>query len=178
MKTNTNFLKITLGVFLMTTAIAFANNNDPINKDSEKSATEVASLKSPLELNSDYVAVVHESSSRDEVRYFSTIISEYDVRESDDYNAQEKDYTVDFKSKEGFARASYDDNGRVVSVKKTFKNVMIPAEIQQHVSQEYQGFEIVKNKYMVSYNLGEDVEKTYILNLKNGKEKKKIRVNG
>lgn len=178
MKTNTNFLKITLGVFLMTTAIAFANNNDPIKKDADKPTTEVTSIKSPLELNSDYVAVVHENSSRDEVRYFSTIISEYDVRQSEDYNAQKNDYTVDFKSKEGFARAAYDDNGRVVSVRKTFKNVMLPADIQQHVSQEYEGYEIVKNKYLVSYNLGEDVEKTYVLNLKNGKEKKKIRVNG
>ena len=178
MKNNRNFLKITLGVFLMTTAIAFANNNDPIENDKGKSISEAKSIKSPLELNSDYVAVVHETSSRDEVKYFSTIISEYDVRQAEDYDAEKKDYTADFKSKDGFARAAYDDNGRVVSVKKTFKNVMLPSEIQQHISENYAGFEIVKNKYTVSYNLGEDVEKTYILNLKNGKEKKKIRVNG
>lgn len=162
----------------MTTTIVFANNNDPIKKNKKNSTAEVAELKRPSELNSDYVVVVHENASQKEAKYFSAIISEYDVRQSEGFDARDKDFTVRWKSSKGFAVASFDDDGRVINVKKVLKNIALPDYIYKHVSENYEGFEIVKNKYTVSYNLGEEVDKTYVVKLNNGKEKVKIRVHG
>ena len=162
----------------MATTISIANTNDPIKNNKKNATTEVADLKSPAELNSDYVTVVHENSSQKEAKYFSAVISDYDVRQAEGFDARDKDFTVRWKSNKGFAVASFDDDGRVINVKKVLKDVTLPDYIHKHVFQNYEGFEIVKNKYTVSYNLGEEVDKTYMLSLKNGKEKVKIRVHG
>lgn len=41
MKTIKNLMKFTLGVLLLTSSIAFANNNDPINKSNNETASDV-----------------------------------------------------------------------------------------------------------------------------------------
>ena len=95
-------------------------------------------------------------------------------------NSREKEYDLKmhFKSENGYAIASYDDNGKIMEVQKRFKNVELPESVQAHVNENYEGWKIVKNRYNVSYETGQEVEKSYVLNLKNGKEKKKITVKG
>ena len=178
MKTNKNILKVTLGVFLMTTVIAFANNNDPIKKSKKNATVEVAAFESPLELNKEYVTVVHQNSSQKEAEFLSGIISEWDVRTSPEFDARRNEFTTVFKSNKGMAEVTYDDEGRVVSVEKRLTNVILPNQISQLVAKRYEDWVIVGNKYNVSYNLGSDVEKTYVLTIQHGVEKKRIRVKG
>ncbi|MGI9531511.1 hypothetical protein [Lutimonas sp.] len=178
MKTNKNFLKITLGVFLMTTVIAFANNNDPIKKSKKSATVEMAILESPIELNKEYITLVHENSSQKEAEFLSGIISEWDVRTSPKFDARKNEFTTVFKSNKGMAEVTYDSEGRVVNVEKRLKNVILPTQISQLMAKRYEDWVIVGNQYNVSYNYGSDVEKTYVLTIQYGTEKKRIRVKG
>jgi len=178
MKTNKKFLKITLGVFLFTTVIAFANNNDPIKKTKNKTEIELIVLESPMELNKEYVTSVHEKSYQKEAEFLSGIIAEWDVRKSSKFDSRKNEFTTVFKSNKGYAEVTYDNQGRVNAVEKRLKNVILPTQITQIVSKRYENWVIVQNKYDVSYKLGYDVKKTYELTLQKGTEKKRIRMNG
>jgi len=176
MKTTKNYFKITLGVFLLTTVIAFANNNDPIVKEKENATAEVIIPDSPLEWNREYVTEVHENSSQYDAKSLSGKISEWDVRNSAKFDASKGRFTVNFKSNKGYAKVTYNDEGSIIKVQKYLKNVRIPVEIHKLVSEKYGDWLIVKNKYNVSYEVGDNVEKSYVLTLQNGSEKKKIRM--
>lgn len=170
MKTKKNYFNITLGVFLLTTAIVFANNNDPILTNKKNYTAEVV-------LNKEYVTTVHENSSQNDAKFLSGVISEWDVLSSAEFDSNKSKFKVVFKSNKGFADVIYDREGQIIKVKKYFKNVRVPVEVHQVVSEKFgDDWVIVKNKYNVSYKLGDDVVKSYVLTLQNGSEKKKIKV--
>ena len=177
MKTNKNILKITLGVFLLSTTMTFAKNNDPIKKEKDKDKTEMATVESAMELNKEYLAVVHENASQEEVEFLSQIVSQWDVRESPKFEARKKPFTAVFKSNKGFAEVKYDSQGRVIAAEKRLKNVVLPSQIQKLVFQRYQDWTIVQNKFKMSYKQGFDVKKTYEITILKGDEKKIIRMN-
>ena len=178
MKTNKNILKITLGVFLLTTVITFANNNDPIKKKKEKANSEIISVTSPMELNKEYLINVHENASQKEAKFLSSIISQYDVKQSPQFEARRESFTTIFKSNKGMAEVTYDSEGRVIAVEKRLKNVILPTQIQQVVFKRYEDWVIVQNKYNVSFKQGSEVEKTYLVTIQKGNSKKILRVNG
>ena len=83
-----------------------------------------------------------------------------------------------FKSNKGVAEVTYDNEGRVIAVEKRLKNVTLPTQIQKIVYKRYDDWTIVQNKYNVSYKQGSEVEKSYVITIQKGNEKKRIRVNG
>lgn len=176
MKTTKNYFKITLGVFLLTTGIAFANNNDPIVKKKKNASAEVIMPVSALEWNKEYVTEVHENSSQYDAKFLSGKISEWDVRNSAKFDSSKGRFTVNFKSNKGYAKVTYNEEGSIIKVQKYLKNVRIPIDIQKQVSEKYGDWLIVQTKYNVSYEVGNDVEKSYVLTLKNESGKKKIRM--
>ena len=178
MKINKNFLKITLGVFLFTSVIAYSNNNDPIKKDKNKVSSELVTVASPMELNEEYVNNVLETASQKEAKFLSNIISQYDVTKSPRFESRRKSFTTIFKSNKGVAEVTYDNEGRVIAVEKRLKNVTLPTQIQKIVYKRYDDWTIVQNKYNVSYKQGSEVEKSYVITIQKGNEKKRIRVNG
>ena len=177
MKTNKYSLKITLGVFLLSTVIAFANNNDPIKKEKDKDKTEMAPVESTIDLNEEYLTEVHENAAQEEVKFLSGIVAKYDVRNSSKFEAKRKPFKTIFKSNKGFAEVTYDNLGRVIAVEKRLKDVALPSQISKVVYKRHQDWTIVKNKFSMSYKQGSDVEKTYELTLVKGNEKKKIKIN-
>ncbi|MBT8297104.1 MAG: hypothetical protein KJO52_02135, partial [Maribacter sp.] len=73
-------------------------------------------------------------------------------------------------------KVTYNEEGSIIKVQKYLKNVRIPIDIQKQVSEKYGDWLIVQTKYNVSYEVGNDVEKSYVLTLKNESGKKKIRM--
>lgn len=193
MKTNKKLRKFTLGVVLLTSSIVFANNYKPIKATTKKVKTEaltiepiiIESLKSEslksesfVELNEEYVKVVLSESSQREVEFLAEIISEYNIKEASDFDSRENEYTAVFKSNKGYARVSYDKNGRILAVNKHLKNIALSAPIAQNINEQYRDWVIVQNELSVSYIRGYDVLKTYNLTLQKGDQKKKIKVKG
>ena len=178
MKTKKKHFRLTLGVFLLTTVIAFANNTDPIVKNTKNTTAEVTKPINPLELNKDYLTMVHQNSSLEVEKYFSGIIAEFDILNSSEYDSSKSEYKVVFKSGNGYAKVTYDNEGRIMKANKYLKNVKVPIEIRQLVSEKYGDWKIVRNKYTALYRVGDDVTKSYVLTLQNGSEKKKFIVRG
>lgn len=178
METYKNIIKLTLGVFLFSSVIVFANSNDPIKKTKEKTSKEMVSIVSPLELNNEYISNVYDNASQKEEKFLSNIIAQYDVKNSSQFEGRRKDFTTIFKTNKGLAEVTYDNEGRVIAVEKRLKNVMLPTQIQQVVFKRYENWTIVNNEYNVSYKQGDEVKKSYIITVQNGNEKKRIRVNG
>lgn len=178
MKINKNTLKITLGLFFLSTIIVFANNNDPAKNDKEIETTDIVTVDSPLELNKEYITVVHENVSQEEVEFLSEVVSQWDVRKSQKFEALNKPFTAIFKSNKGFAEVKYDSEGRVIAVEKRLENVVLPSQIQKLVFQRYQDWTVVQNKFKMSYKQGFDVKKTYEITILKDNEKKRIRMNG
>ncbi len=175
MKTRKIYFGITLGVFLMTTVIAFANNTEPIDKNKKNSTAETVN-ENPLELNKEYVTMVHENSTYEVEKYLSGLISEWDVLNSEKFDSRKSEFKVVFKSNKGYANVTYDNKGRIVKVKKYLKNVRIPIEIHRLVSKNHEDWSIVQNKYNISYKTGDEVSRSYVLTLQNGTDKKRIRL--
>lgn len=173
-----NIFKITVGVFLFMTVIAFANNNDLIKKKKEKANNELVKIVNPIELNEDYLTNVHENATQKEAKFLSSIISEYDVTKYPQFKGRIKSFTTIFKSNKGVADVTYSAEGRIIAVEKRLTNVVLPTQIQKVVSKRYENWTIVQNKYNVSYKAGFDVEKSYVITIQQGNEKKRIRVNG
>lgn len=175
MKTKTNSLKITLGVFLLSTVFAFASNNDPIKKEKKKDKSEIAIVANPMELNEEYLTEVHENALQEEVKYLSGIVANYDVKESSKFEGRRKPFTTIFNTNKGFAEVTYDSKGRVMSAEKRLKNVKLPSQIAKLVFVRYQDWTIIENKYTMSYKQGFDVKKTYELKISKGDEIKKLK---
>lgn len=176
MKTTKKHFGITLGLFLLTTVIAFANNTDPIVKNKKSTTAEVVKPIKPLELNKEYVSMVNQNSSLEVEKYLSGIIAEWDVLNSAKFDSRKSEFKVVFRSGNGFANVFYDNEGRIIKVNKYLKNVKVPIEILQLVSEKYGDWTVVQNKYDVSYKNGNDVVKSYVLTLQNGTKKKKFRI--
>lgn len=178
MKTKKKHFGITLGLFLLFTVIAFANNTDPILKNKKNSTEEVVKPINPLELNKEYWTVVHQNSSLEVEKYLSGKIAAWDIFNSAEYDPSKSEYIVVFKSDNGYAKVIYDNEGRIMRANKYLKNVKVPVEIHQLVSEKHGDWKILRNKYTVSYRFGDDVVKSYVLTLQNGSEKKKFIVKG
>ena len=178
MKTIINISKIALGLFLISTLNANANSNEPPKKKKSKIETEAMIIKTPLEVNEEYVTAVYNNSSQTEATYLSGVIAQWDARESSKFDSRNKPFTTVFKSNKGFAEVTYNNNGEVLAAEKRFKNVTLPTQISKLVAKRYEDWVIVQNKYSVSYEQGKEVEKTYVLTLRKGKEKKTVKVNG
>jgi len=169
---------MTLGVFLLSTAIAFANNNDPISKEKKGDKMEKVPTETPIELNEEYMTKVHENASQEEVKFLSGIVAQWNVRESSKFEARRVPFVTVFKSNKGFAKVTYDSQGRVIQVEKRLKNVVLPSQIAKVVFKRYPNWTIVQNKFSLSYKQGFDLDKTYELTIVNDNKKKRIRVNG
>ena len=178
MKIDRKYVKITLGVFLFTTVIAFANSNDPVAEKKEKEEKEMIEAPSPRELNKDFISNVYDNSTQKDAQFLSSIIAEFDVKKSPQFEGRNKTFTTVFKSNKGMAEVTYNKDGRIVAVEKRLTNVMLPAQIQKIVFKRYGDWTIVQNKYNVSYKQGVDVDKYYIITVQKGNEKKIIRMNG
>lgn len=164
MRTTNTILKLTLGIFLMTTVVALANNEKPLT------------IENPIELNKEYIDLVYNNADLDESKFLSRIVSEWDVRSSKDFDERDQEYTVLFRTNKGEAYAHYDNDGRLVRVQKKFENVALPTEILTTIATIYEGWTHVGNKYRVTYSKGRDVSRVYELHLENGDSKKRVRL--
>lgn len=177
MKTNKKLVNVTLGILFLSSMTVFANNMDPIKKMNDNDNPKVVADETPMELNEDYLNEVHKNASQDEAEFLSGIVAEWDVRQVPEFNVRNKPFTTVFKSNKGLAEVTYDRQGRVISAQKRFNNVVLPEQVKLIIFKRYEDWVIVKNRYYVSYELGSDVDKMYMITVQHGDKKKVIKVN-
>lgn len=85
-------------------------------------------------------------------------------------------YLVTFNSTKGSMEANYDGNGDLLTTSLNFKNVIIPAELREKIYVDYNGWSMVKNKYVASGKSGKLDKEVYHIKLKKGKKIQKVKL--
>ncbi|MEL4456328.1 fasciclin domain-containing protein [Lutimonas vermicola] len=119
MKTTKKLMTLTLGVLLMTSAIAFANNNDPIKKNQNETNTE---LKSEEKATIVGVAAANEN--------FSTLVAAVKAADLVGTLNSEGPFTVFAPTNEAFAKLP---EGTVESLLKAENKATLSSILTYHV---------------------------------------------
>ena len=93
-----------------------------------------------------------------------------------DYEDYES-YFVNLRQGKGVLSATYDSNGKLISVVEKYNDIRLPMPILYSVLKAYPGWQVVGDKYTYSQKNGEVTKKEYILKLKKENEIIKLKVN-
>lgn len=84
---------------------------------------------------------------------------------------------VTVKSSNGILLATYDEDGSLVKTYQKFKDIALPSEIRNQVYNAYgDGWTMTKNKYVASGMEDHIDREEYIVHLKNGTSKEKLKI--
>lgn len=85
-------------------------------------------------------------------------------------------YLVYMEIEGGSLSATYDENGKLITVVEIYKNVVLPSKLIYEIYKKFPGWEIVNDKYLYSQKEGDILKKQYNLKIKKGKESRKLTV--
>jgi hypothetical protein len=133
-----------------------------------------------IPINSDYLK---KSSSRELpniVKSWKSRLVNYNLKTSVVFDDSEKStYQITYKNKQVNILAIYNNNGKLLSTKETYKNIKLPLALRIRISKTYPNYAFVKNIYHTKYNYKTGVSKDYyIVQIDNGKYRKSIKYNG
>ncbi|HLF51793.1 hypothetical protein [Flavobacterium sp.] len=83
-------------------------------------------------------------------------------------------YLVTMEVKNGLLAATYNENGKLISVVENYKNVKLPSEVIYSVYKTFPGWKIVNDKFLYSQEDGDIVKKEYKLKIKKDKETRSL----
>ena len=123
-------------------------------------------------LNLSYLNKVQDATTPQKAIYLENVASRFDITEEEIFDRQFEAYEVAFREGSGRIIATYDQNGKILSSHEKFKDVALPPLVRMSAAQNFPGWEITQDNYLVSYFHDGEVTKTYKLKLKlNGKRK-------
>ncbi|TGD58222.1 hypothetical protein [Flavobacterium humi] len=93
-----------------------------------------------------------------------------------DYEGYEL-YLVTMQLEKGSLAATYNENGKLISVVEVYKNVKLPSAVIYSVYKAFPGWEIINDKFLYTQEDGDVTKKEYTLKIKKDKETKKLVVN-
>ncbi|HSD15528.1 MAG TPA: hypothetical protein VLB74_12830 [Flavobacterium sp.] len=152
------------------------NKTAPISKDGD-GVLETKKLPEMVikRAGNDFSVYLPEYESDDvKIKSLQEAFIAYDLGK--DYEGHEN-YLVTLKVKDGSLAATYDENGKLLSVVEKYNNVKLPSAVIYNVYKNYPGWKIVNDKYLYSQEDGDITAKQYKLQLAKGDETKKIVVN-
>ncbi len=86
------------------------------------------------------------------------------------------DIYITVKSSNGRLDAIYNDDNELVSTFQQFKNVPLPYDVRNQVYASYQGWTIVKDKY-IAYGKDSNIDQEkYVVYLEKGNDREKIKI--
>jgi hypothetical protein len=124
-----------------------------------------------------YLSAVDNKQMAEPVKFLERKVAEYDVKNSEYYDEDYKDYTISFYIPEGYILASYDKDGRLLSTAEKFKNIAVPAAVAEAVAKRFPEWSIAGDVYRVNYENDKGAKKVWKLLLKNGDKRLKVITN-
>ena len=121
---------------------------------------------------------LHDVDSGDEAQIVSMLeneVANYYQDEYDSFAGEESRHEVYFIIQNGYIFAHYNSNGEVTRTMERFRNTKVPLMVSLSIDENYPGWIISKNTYLVSYVQNEGVAKTYKLILENGNHQIKVK---
>lgn len=128
-------------------------------------------------LNLTYLTTVKEESMPKHVKELENKAARYDITQSGIYDYDEvEDYEITFSHENGTIIATYDKNGRILNSYEKFNNITLPFELRNKIYQEYPGWTIHRDAYVVTYFQDTGVTKICKLYLRKDGKKIKIKI--
>lgn len=127
-------------------------------------------------LNLSYLNKVQDATTPQKAKKLENVASRYDITEAEIFNRQFEAYEVVFKEGTGIIIATFDKNGKILSSLEKFKDIALPPLVRISTVQNYPGWAITHDNYLVSYYENKDVSKTYKLKLRKDKKRKVVRM--
>jgi hypothetical protein len=85
-------------------------------------------------------------------------------------------YLVVMQIKGGSLSATYNENGKLISVVENYKDVKLPGDVIYSIYKKFPGWQIVNDKYLYTQKEGDILKKQYNLKIKKGKKTKRLTV--
>ncbi|MDE3743402.1 hypothetical protein [Maribacter polysaccharolyticus] len=127
-------------------------------------------------LNISYLSMVQEESMPDHVTELENKAARYDITKSGIYDYEIEDYEITFSHENGTIIATYDKNGRILNSYERFNNITLPFELRNKIYQEYPGWTIHRDAYIVTYFEDSGVTKICKLHLRKDGKKLNIKI--
>lgn len=91
-----------------------------------------------------------------------------------------EEYLVVMEVSNGSLTATYNENGKLVRVVESFKNVKLPSDVIYSIYRTYPGYSIVNDSFLYSQEDGDIIKKQYNIKIKKDNEVVKlvVRPNG
>ncbi|AVR46345.1 hypothetical protein C7S20_14320 [Christiangramia fulva] len=128
-------------------------------------------------IHPEYLKEVQKSLAPQEAINLQKAIAAFDVKKMPDFDQKLSFYEVIFKSTKGSVNTFYDGEGKILYALGKFKSVPLPKEIIRKVISENDGWRIIDNKYLTSYEgPTQKASNLYRIYMSNGSERKKLKV--
>lgn len=127
-------------------------------------------------LNLTYLNKVQDADTPLQAREMENFASRYDITSDPMFDGKIEAYEVIFKETNGKIVATYDQNGKIISSLEKFKDVALPPRVRNSVFQNFPGWTIHQDSYLVSYFLDEDVKKVYKVQVRKDGKRKNIKM--
>ena len=137
--------------------------------------TEKLSEVEILGVNYKYLNDVGDSEVATPVKILEKKVANFDLKNANFYEDETLDYNVYFYIPEGKILAVYNGEGEILRTSERFKDVSLPLSVANAVVDEYPGWRISGDFYLVTYRRNSGATIMYKLFLKKGEEKKRIK---
>ena len=131
-----------------------------------------------LGVNYKYLNNVGDSEVATPVKILEKKVANFDLKNADFYEDETKDYDVYFHIPKGKILAVYDGEGEILRTSERFKDISLPLPVANAILDEYPGWRISGDIYLVTYHRNRGATKTYKLFLEKGNEKKRVKTDG
>jgi len=111
------------------------------------------------------------------VRNLQEEVATYDTSKKDLYIDEDLTYNAAFEIPEGKILVAYDEKGNILKTVERFKNIRLPRSVRNALAQEYAGWSIVKDLYLINYSQELGAKKVYDIKLKNANDVVRIKMN-
>ncbi|SFA88047.1 hypothetical protein SAMN05660845_0781 [Flavobacterium swingsii] len=119
----------------------------------------------------DFSIYLPDRNPDEKVRQMQEKFIGYDLgKDYEGYN----EYLVVMEAENAYLAATYNENGKLMSVVENYTNVKLPRQVIFSVFKSYPGWTIVKDKFLYTQEDGDIIKKQYNLKIKKDKEIKKL----
>ncbi|MDT0641755.1 hypothetical protein RM553_02820 [Zunongwangia sp. F363] len=85
-------------------------------------------------------------------------------------------YEVTFRSRKGLLQTVYDSEGNMLSSYQKFKNVALPYEVRNEIYRQYQGWDVIKNKFVAKGKMDNIDKGFYKIQVQKGSKKETFKL--
>ena len=162
---------IFVGILLMS-FMGFTSAQDLAYHAEESLTTKVTSFEKNTDLlvHKKYLEEISSDNLPLSAIYLQKKLSQFELKDSEGFNNGLNETQIEFNSNDDEIVASFNQEGILISTKEKYYNVNLPANIEAHLLQDYNGWKMIDTRFFVKYKKDKAPLKYYIVRIENEDE--------